>query len=69
MKGQKRNESKIVAKFVGMIVMIILYKNLSQIPYKIFATQCSFTDHLKHKTVNKTTRKTPSENPRQLCRH
>ena len=34
---------------------------------KIFATQCFFTDHLKHKTVNKTTYRTPSVNRRLLC--
>ena len=33
---------------------------------KIFATQCSLTDHLKHKIVNKTTCKMLSTNPPQL---
>ena len=36
---------------------------------KSLATQCFFTDHLKHKTVNKTTCRTPSVNPRKLCAH
>ena len=45
----------------------VSYKNLSQIPCKIFASQCFFTDHLKHKTVNKATRRMPSVNPYQLC--
>ena len=39
---------------------------MSQIPYKIFATQWFFTDHLKLKTVNKTTCRTPSASPPQL---
>ena len=30
------------------------YKNVSQIASKIFATHCSFTDHLKHNIVNET---------------
>ena len=45
------------------------YKNFSQIPCKIYATQCFFTDHLKHKTVNIMTCRTPSADPRQLCAH
>ena len=28
-----------------------------------------FTDHLKHKTVNKTTYRMPSANRRQICTH
>ena len=32
----------------------------------IIVTQCFFTDHLKHKTVNK---KVPSTYPGQLCTH
>ena len=66
MKGQKRDESKLVTKFVGIILTIFSYKNLSQIPCKIFTPQCFLTNHLKHKTVNKTTCRTPSANPRQL---
>ena len=31
--------------------------------------QCFFSDHLNHKTVNKTTCRMPSENPRQLWAH
>ena len=57
MKGQKKDESELVTKLVGIIVTI-----------KIFATQCFFTDHLKHKTVNKTTCRTPSASPREtMC--
>ena len=36
---------------------------------KTLATQLFFTDHLNHKTVNKTTWRTPSANPRQLWVH
>ena len=42
-------------------------KNVCQIPNKTFAPQCFFTEHLDQKTVNKTTCRTPSANPRQLC--
>ena len=69
MKGQKRDESEPITKLVGIIVTIIFYKNFSQIPCKIFATQCFFTDHLKHKTVNIMTCRMPSANPRQLYAH
>ena len=69
MKGQKRDQNKLVTNFVAIIVTIVSYKNASQSPCKIFATQCFFTDHLKHKTVNKTTFSTLSANPRQLCAH
>ena len=42
-------------------------KNISQIASKFFTiTQHFFTDHLNHKTVNKTTCWTPSGNPCQL---
>ena len=34
---------------------------------KTFATQCFLTDQVNHKIVNKTTYRTPSANPRQLC--
>ena len=69
MNGQKRDESELVTKLVGIIVTIIFIKNLSQIPRKIFAKQCFFTDHLKLKTVYITTCRTPSANPRQLRAH
>ena len=35
-------------------------------PSKTFATECFFTDYLNHKTVNKTTCRTPSANTRQV---
>ena len=35
------------------------YKNISQVARIIFATQCSFTDHLKRKIVNKATCRVP----------
>ena len=66
MKGQERDESELVTKLEGIIVS---YKNISKIPCKVFATQCFFTDHLKHKFLNKTTCRPPSANPRQLCTH
>ena len=67
----KRDKSQFVTKFVGIIVTIFScsYKIISQIPCKIFATQCFFTDHLKHKTVNKKTCGTSSAKPCQLCAH
>ena len=49
MKGEKRHESEFLTKFVGIIVTIVLYKNVAQIYGKIFATW--FFDHLKHKTL------------------
>ena len=42
-KGQKENKSEFISKFV----------NLSEILCKFFPTQCFFTDHLKHKALNK----------------
>ena len=48
-------------------IYIYIYYNLSQIPCKIFATQCFFTDPLKPKIVNKITCRVPFANPRQLC--
>ena len=42
------------------------YSNVSQIACKIFATQCSFTDRMKHKIVNKTACWMPSAIPCQL---
>ena len=42
---------------------------MSQIASKIFATQCLFSEHLNHKTVNKATCRTPSANPCQLWTH
>ena len=35
-----------------MIVLIFLYKNITLNASKIFATQCYFNDHLKHKIVD-----------------
>ena len=69
MKVQKRDESELVTKLVGVIVTNIFIQLFFQIPCKIFATQCLFNDHLKRKTVNKTTCRIPSANPRQLCKH
>ena len=34
-----------------------------------YLLQCFSTDHLKHKTLNKTTCRTPSANPCHLCVH
>ena len=38
-KGQKSDKSQFGTEFVGIIVAIILYKNVSQIDSKIFDTQ------------------------------
>ena len=42
MKGQNRDISEFITKFVEIKFMIVSYKNLSQIPYKIFATESFF---------------------------
>ena len=63
----KKNKSEFVTKLVGIIVTIILHKNVSRIANKIFATQRFCTDYLKHKNINKTTCRMPSANPRNLC--
>ena len=42
---------------------------ISQIASKAFATECFFTDHMNHRTINKTTCRTPSANPRQPWAH
>ena len=52
---------------VKLRLRLFSYKNLSQVPGKIFTTKSFFTNHLKHKTVNKSTCRMPSVNPRQLC--
>ena len=52
-----------------MQLQLFSYKYVSQVPCKIFATQCVFTDHLKHKTGCKRSCKTPSANPPQPCAH
>ena len=66
MKEQKRDKSEFVTKFVGVLVTIIL---IYQIPCKIFPTQCFFTDHLKYKTLSKTTCRAPSAISRQQYAH
>ena len=43
---------------------LLSLKNVPKIGSKIFGK--SFTDHLKHKIVNKTTCRMPLVNPRQL---
>ena len=69
MKGQKRDKTEFVTKVVRIIFMTIFIKNLSQIPCKIFPTQRFLNDHLKQKTLNKTTCRMPSVNPHPLCAH
>ena len=66
--GRQGDNSQFVAKFVGIRVTNISYKSFPQIASKIFAIQCSFTNHLKHKIVNKNkaTYRTPLANPLQL---
>ena len=44
------------------MLQLFSYKNVSQIASKIFATQFSFTDHVKRKTVNETTCRIASNN-------
>ena len=38
-------------------------------PYRIFATQSFFPDHLKQKTVNKASCRDNKATPCQLCAH
>ena len=66
MKGQKSDKSEFVTKLVGIIVTIIF--SLKTV-CKTFPKQYFFSDHLKHKTLNKTTYRTPTANPRLLCTH
>ena len=69
MKEQKRNESELATKLVGIIVTIIFIQKSLKFLVKTCATQCFFTDHLKHKTVNTITFRSPSANPCQVCAH
>ena len=51
----KDTKSEFVTTSVGIKVRIIFTKkNISQIARKTFATRYLFTEHLNHKTVNKT---------------
>ena len=45
-------------------LQLFSYKNASQLACKIFAMKYSFTDHLKHKVVNKTICRMLLTNPR-----
>ena len=66
-KKEKREKSEFVTKFMGIIVTIIfISKSLSNSLYNLCHV-VFFTDHLNHKTVNKTTGRTLLANPRQLC--
>ena len=69
MKGLKSNKREFVSKFVGIIVTTFPYKNLSQIPCKDLSRQCSYTDHLKHKIMNKTICIGASASPLHSCAH
>ena len=60
-KGQKEEKREFGTKPAGITVTIIF-----QIACKTFATQCYFTDHLNHETVNKTACRTSSVDPRQI---
>ena len=66
-KGPKSDNSQIKTKFIGLNLQLFSYINVPKIAGKILTTQCSFTDHLKHKTVHKTTcSRMSSANSRQL---
>ena len=69
-KRTKKDKSKFVSKFVEIIdTNIFMQKSFSNFLWS-FCSQCFNNDHhLKHKTVNKTTCRTPSANPCQLCAH
>ena len=71
-KGQKEDTNKFITNSVEINsydCFHVKISNCSQIASKTFATQCSFTDHLNNKIVNKATHRTPSANPRQLWTH
>ena len=77
-KGQKWDKREFVTKIcrnysfyiiINYSYRLLSCKNISQIPCKIFAVQCYFTDHLKRKTLHKITLRTPLVNPLQLCVH
>ena len=63
----KRDKTEFVRKLVWNYRYDYFHKKFSQIPCKIFGTLCFFTDHLKHKTVNKTICRMSSANLLQLC--
>ena len=65
-KGKQGNKIEFATKFVGSKNSNYTHTKISQIACKTFATQCFYTNHLKHKTVNKTICKMPPVNPRQL---
>ena len=68
-KGKKRDKSEFKIKLAKIIVITILIKNVPlkyytvavNLSYKMF-----FTNHLKHKTVDRTTCRMPSANPYHL---
>ena len=67
-KGQEKDKGILLTRYGGIIVTIIsMWKY--QIVSKVFAAQCFFTDHVNHKSVNKTTGRTLSVNPSNLCVH
>ena len=68
-KGKKRIKANLLLNLQELKLRLFSCKNISQIASKTFATQFIFTDHLNHKTVNNTTCRTPSANPRQLWAH
>ena len=73
MRGQNRDISQFVTKFVGKRFMIYDYFHI-KISLQFLAksllhnAQCLFTDHLKHKTVRKTCYMSTA-NPHQPCTH
>ena len=68
-KGRKRIKTSLLLNLWELHLKLFSNRNISQIASKISATQCFFTYHLKHKTVNNTTFWTPSANSCQVCAH
>ena len=60
------NAIEAISKSVGLMLGLFSCENISEIAGKSLAVQCFFTDHFNHKSVNKTTCRMPSVNPRQL---
>ena len=68
-KGQKKDKSEFITKFVRIIVTIVFIMSLKFLVKPLLHRVFFFTDHLKHKTVKKTTCRMPSANLYQLCAH
>ena len=60
-KDKKGIKENLLLNLQQLHLRLFSYKNVSQIPCHIFAVQSFFTDHLKHKTIIKTTAELPQQ--------